>query len=107
MYASFRSVTAQKRQNSNPHPDGKIFVDLNGLGILRDERLSRNLSGLVLTLSPPQRPLFIVGRAGEREKESARGTMGRGNRRSEAVCAGRVKQKRKKIQKKRRKENQS
>ena len=85
MYASFRSVTAQKRQNSNPHPDGKIFVDLNGLGILRDERLSRNLSGLVLTLSPPQRPLFIVGTAGEGEKESARGTIGRGNRRSEAV----------------------
>ena len=53
MYASFRSVTAQKRENTNPHPDGKIFVDLNGLGILRDERLSSNLSGLVLTLSPP------------------------------------------------------
>ena len=37
-------------------------------------------------LSPPQRPLCIVGRllccgeAGEKEKESARGTMGRGKR---------------------------
>ena len=33
-------------------------------------------------LSPPRRPLWIVGRAGEREKESARGTMGRGKRRT-------------------------
>ena len=33
-------------------------------------------------LSPLQRPLCIVGRAGEREKESARGTMGRGKRRT-------------------------
>ena len=78
-------VSRQKKTKHLPHPEGKIFVALNGLGILRDERLSSNLSGLVLTLSPPQRPLFIIGRAGERGKESARGTMGRGNRRSEAV----------------------
>ena len=31
-------------------------------------------------LSPPQRPLCVVGRSGEKEKESARGTMGRGKR---------------------------
>ena len=31
-------------------------------------------------LSPPQRPLGIVGRTGERETESERGTMGRGKR---------------------------
>ena len=37
-------------------------------------------------LSPPQRPLYVVkrllccGEAGEKEKESARGTMGRGKR---------------------------
>ena len=40
MYASFRSVTAKKptkkRQNTNPYPDGKFFVDLIGPGILRD-----------------------------------------------------------------------
>ena len=29
-------VSRQKRQNTNPSPDGKFFVDLNGLGILRD-----------------------------------------------------------------------
>ena len=31
-------------------------------------------------LSPPQRPLNCYGEAGEKEKESARGTMGRGKR---------------------------
>ena len=36
MYASFTSVMAKKRQNTNPYPDGNFFVDLNGLGILRD-----------------------------------------------------------------------
>ena len=35
-----------------------------------------------LQLSPPRRPLCIIGRAGEREKESARGMMGRGKRKS-------------------------
>ena len=38
-----------------------------------------------LRLSPPQRPLCIVGRAGEREKEIARGTMGRGNKPSSSL----------------------
>ena len=36
MYASFRSVTDKKQQNTNPYADGKFFVDLNELGILRD-----------------------------------------------------------------------
>ena len=36
MYASFTSVMAKKRQNTNPYPDGNFFVDLNGLGILRN-----------------------------------------------------------------------
>ena len=40
MYASFRNVTAKKWQNANPYPDGKFFVDLNGPGILSDERLN-------------------------------------------------------------------
>ena len=40
MYASFRSVTDKKKQNTNPHPDRKFFVDLNGPGILRDATLS-------------------------------------------------------------------
>ena len=31
-------------------------------------------------LSPPQRPLCVVGRSGKKEKESARGTMRRGKR---------------------------
>ena len=40
-----------------------------------------------LRLSPSQRPLCIVGRAGEREKEkeSARGTMGRGKKPSSSL----------------------
>ena len=29
-------VSRQKRQNANPSPDGKFFVELNGLGILHD-----------------------------------------------------------------------
>ena len=29
-------VSRQKRENTNPHLDGKFFVDLNGLGILRN-----------------------------------------------------------------------
>ena len=29
-------VSRIKQQNTNPHPDGKLFVDLNGPGILRD-----------------------------------------------------------------------
>jgi len=40
-----------------------------------------------LQLSPPQSPLCIVGRTGEREKEIARGTMGRGKRRSSRLFA--------------------
>ena len=48
--------------------------------------VSKEICGTVRLLSPPQRPLCIVGRllccgeAGEKEKESARGTMGRGKR---------------------------
>lgn len=38
----------------------------------------------VCAFSPPQRPLCIVGRAGERGKESTRGKMGRGKRRIQA-----------------------
>ena len=38
-----------------------------------------------LRLSPSQRPLCIVGRAGEREKESARGIMGRGKKPSSSL----------------------
>ena len=29
-------VSRQKKQNTNPHPDGNIFLDLSGLGNLRD-----------------------------------------------------------------------
>ena len=36
MYASFRSVTAKNGKILTPTPDGKFFVDLNGLGILPD-----------------------------------------------------------------------
>ena len=50
MYASFRSVTAKKRQNINPHPDGKFFVDLIGLGIsLRDDTATEMLLLLMLS----------------------------------------------------------
>ena len=34
----------------------------------------------VIFLSPPQRPLCVVGRLGRAKKERARGTMGRGKR---------------------------
>ena len=40
-YASFSVVTRKKRQNTNPHPDGNFFVDRFGLGILRDEVITR------------------------------------------------------------------
>ena len=38
-----RSVTPKKRQNTNPHLDGKFFVDLIGLGILRDDTATEML----------------------------------------------------------------
>ena len=41
---------------------------------------NRLLQVSLFCLSPPQRPLCVVGRSGEKEKESARGTMGRGKR---------------------------
>ena len=41
---------------------------------------NRLLQVSLFCLSPPQRPLCVVGRLGEKEKESALGTIGRGKR---------------------------
>ena len=41
---------------------------------------NRLLQVSLFCLSPPQRPLCVVGRSGEKEKESSRGTMGGGKR---------------------------
>ena len=72
---------------SGMNNSSSYFVDLNGLGILRDERLSSNLSALVLTLSPRQRPLFIVGRAGERKKIKRAGDDGKGKQKNRDCAA--------------------
>ena len=47
----------------------------------------QNYTHLATSLSSPQMPLFVVGRLGRRKKESARGMIGRGTRRSQDVSS--------------------
>ena len=59
----------------------RTFSAVNHMTVKSRWSFARSLSMVSWQgLSPPQRPLGIVARTGERETESERGTMGRGKR---------------------------
>ena len=84
-----RPHTQQKTSSPPAKKDQSIqFAQMNAerLTLVFENAFRTPSSAVPRKLSPSQRPLCIVGRllccgeAGEKEKESARGTMGRGKR---------------------------